>query len=241
MSGSDIPLSGAVGLASEADAPALNALLLAQYQAAREFRLLRPDLLAWNGIRGAGGVAAGWDASSRLVATMRAALVGSAEAAEAAMGVSVAVPNACFPAVILSRAATAPGLSRSGINSLLRWHLLRAAHAQGARGALGLVYEAAPRLTLMTAIGYRFTAPERVWDPEVEALFPPLLAWLSEDALPLAVAALESRVSDAATSWPWDGPAPVIPIVSMSGRLSRASEIKVVSAWPPHSHRHRRT
>jgi hypothetical protein len=214
MSGSDAPAAGGVtGLAGAADAPAISALLLAQYQAAREFRLLRPDRLLWDGVQGAGAVGAGWDEGGRLVATMRARIVGSAAAAEAALDVSVDVPQACFPAVILSRAATAPGLARTGINSLLRWHLLRAALAQGARGALGLVYETAPRLTLMSAIGYRFASPARVWDPEVEPRNPPLLAWLSEDDLPPAVAVLEERVRDAVAAWPWRGPAPVIPLV----------------------------
>jgi hypothetical protein len=211
MSGSDATAHGVTGLAGAADAPALSTLLLAQYQAAREFRLLRPDRLQWDGVQGGGAVAAGWDASGRLVATMRARIVGSAAAAESALDVSVAVPASCFPAVILSRAATAPGLARTGINSLLRWHLLRAALAQGARGALGLVYETAPRLTLMGAIGYRFEAPARVWDPEVEPRNPPLLAWLSEDDLPPAVAALDERVRDAVMAWPWRGPAPLIP------------------------------
>jgi GNAT superfamily N-acetyltransferase len=207
-----VAVRGHIGLAGAADAPALSALLLTQYSAAREFRLLRPDVLAWDGAQGAGGVAAGWDATGRLVATMRARLVGSATVAEAALGVSVDLPATCFPSVILSRAATAPGLSRTGINSVLRWHLLRAALAQGARGALGLVYEAAPRLTLMTEIGYRFQAPARVWDPEVAPLNPPLLAFLSEDGLPGAVAALRDRVNDAIAAWPWQGEAPVIPI-----------------------------
>jgi hypothetical protein len=212
MSGSDTPIHGVTGLAGAADAPAISALLLAQYLAAREFRLLQPDRLLWDGVQGAGAVAAGWDETGKLVATMRARIVASAAAAEGVLDVSVAVPRASFPAVILSRAATAPGLSRTGINSLLRWHLLRAALAQGARGALGLVYETAPRLTLMSAIGYRFASPERVWDPEVEPRNPPLLAWLSEDDLPPAVAALEERVRDAAAAWPWRGPAPIMPL-----------------------------
>jgi hypothetical protein len=210
MSGSDA--GGVVGLAGAADAPAISALLLAQYRAAREFRLLRPDLIAWDGVQGAGGVAAGWDATGRLVATMRGRLAGSAAAAERLLDVSVALPADCFPAVILSRAATAPGLSRTGINSLLRWHLLRAAVAQGARSALGLVYEAAPRLTLMTAIGYRFAAPARVWDPEVAPVAPPLLASLRGEELPAAVAALEERVREAAAAWPWRGAPLVLPM-----------------------------
>jgi hypothetical protein len=207
-----MPTHGVTGLAGVVDAPAISALLIAQYRAAREFRLLQPDRLFWDGQQGAGGVAAGWDESGKLVATMRARIVASTAAAEAALDVSADVPKACFPAVILSRAATAPGLARTGINSLLRWHLLRAALAQGARGALGLVYETAPRLTLMSAIGYRFASPERVWDPEVEPRNPPLLAWLSEDDLPPAVAALEARARDAAAAWPWRGSAPVIPL-----------------------------
>ncbi|MBS0558890.1 MAG: hypothetical protein JSR21_02440 [Proteobacteria bacterium] len=205
-----LPL-GHVGLASATDAPAINALLLAQYQAAREFRLLRPDMLAWDGRTGAGGVAAGWTRDGRLVATMRAALAPSAAAAAEAMGLSVDLPAGFFPAVILSRAATDPALGRSGINSLLRWHLLRAAAAEGARAALGLVYEGAPRLSVMARIGYRTAPPARVWDPEVEPLRPPLLAWLPPEVFPVALEALREEAAKAAERWPWEGPSPTIP------------------------------
>ena len=204
---------GHVGLATAADAPAIGALLLAQYRAAKEFRLLRPDLLAWDGRAGAGGVAAGWTDDGRLVATMRASIAPDADAAAAAMGLSVDLPDACFPAVILSRAATDPALARSGINSLLRWHLLRAAAAQGARAALGLVYEGAPRLSVMARIGYRTAPPARIWDPEVEPLRPPLLAWLPPEVFPAAIEALRAEVVEAARRWPWHGPAPMVPSV----------------------------
>jgi hypothetical protein len=215
MSGSDAALRGTVGLAGQADAAAINALLLAQYQAAREFRLLRTDMIAWDGRQGAGGVAAAWDQSGRLVATMRAVIAPSVPTAATALGVSVDLPAPYFPAMILSRAATAPGLSRTGINSLLRWHLLRAAVDQGAQAALGLVYEAAPRLTLMREIGYRFDQPAKVWDPEVAPLRPPLLAVLAPDILPTALAVLQQKVAEAVAAWPWQGPEPVLPLLSV--------------------------
>jgi hypothetical protein len=236
MPGCDQAAAGWTGIAGPADAPAITTLLRERYAAAREFRLLRPEVIGWDGVQGAGGVAAGWDASGGLVATMRASMADSAAMAAAAMGVSVALPAACFPAVILGRAATRPGLARGGINSLLRWHLLRAACAQGARAALGLVYEEAPRLGLMTAIGYRFATPARVWDDEVASARPPLLAWLAPDSLAPdglapdglapdglapdglahdgladAVAALAPRVAQAAAAWPWRGMPPAIP------------------------------
>ncbi len=69
----------------------------------------------------------------------------------------------------------------------------------------------------MTAIGYRFATPARVWDPEAAPVAPPLLASLRDGELPAAVAALEERVREAAAAWAWRGPPVVLPVFMPAG------------------------
>jgi hypothetical protein len=200
-----------VGLAHRADADAVNALRLELYRQAREFRLLRPEQLVWNGCHDDGAVAAGWDVDGRLIATMQSRIVPTRARAEEKLGISVALDESWFPAAILSRAATARGHGRSGLNSVLRWHMLRAAQAWGCRSLLGLVYADAPRLNLMRALGYRFQSPEHVWDDEVEPIQPPLLAYLAAADFSAALATFETTAAEPIASFPWRGPALVIP------------------------------
>jgi len=200
-----------VGLALPADANAVNALRLALYSQAREFRLLRPEQLVWNGRQDDGAVAAGWDADGRLISTMQTRLVPTRALAEERLGISVELDESWFPAVILSRAATAPGHGRSGLNTVLRWHMLRAAQARGGRSLLGLVYAAAPRLNLMRDLGYRFQSPELVWDDEVEPIQPPLLAYLAAADFPAALEKFKLAAAEPIAAYPWRGPALVIP------------------------------
>jgi hypothetical protein len=200
-----------VGLAHHADADAVNALRLELYSQAREFRLLRPEKLVWNGCHDDGAVAAGWDADGRLISTMQSRFVATRAQAEEKLGISVELDESWFPAVILSRAATARGHGRSGLNSVLRWHMLRAAQAGGSRSLLGLVYADAPRLNLMRELGYHFRSPGLVWDDEVEPIQPPLLAHLAAAGFPAALAKFEASAAETIASYPWRGPALVIP------------------------------
>ena len=67
-----------VGLAGEEDAQAVNALRLETYNGTPEFRLLRPDLLAWHTADPSCIVLGGWDDTGRLVATIQCRVAGSA-------------------------------------------------------------------------------------------------------------------------------------------------------------------
>jgi hypothetical protein len=195
-----------VALAGPEDQEAVNALRLETYRAASEFRLLRPDLLAWDARDPSFIVLGGWDNSGRLVATIQCRAARSAVQAEAMIGASVEVSLAGFPAVVMGRAATASRRTGGGLNSVLRWHCLTAARVAGFRSVMGLAYQGAPRLRTMKSMGYRFWAPARVWDPEVDPKVPPILAYLHHASLDTALDHLSSLVAERIAACPWVGP-----------------------------------
>lgn len=195
-----------VGLAEPQDATAVNALRLETYGAAPEFRLLRPDLLAWDTSDPSAIVLGGWDGTGRLMATIQCRVARSALHAEAQVGVSVAMESCHFPAVVMGRAATAPGRMGRGLNSVLRWHCLTAARDAGFRSVFGLAYQGAPRIRTMEAMGYRSLHPERVWDPEVEPRSPPILIYLGRADFPRALEYLRPLAAEGVSAFPWRGP-----------------------------------
>jgi hypothetical protein len=207
------PRRACVGLARADDAPAINALRRAAYGAAPEFRLLRPELLDWDPASPDPVVVAGWNAEGALVATFQALPVADAAAAAAVMGVACDLPARSFPGLIKGRAATARGVGRSGLNSVLRWHLLLAAIAAGYRCCLGLAYADAPRLSVMESMGYDFHRPAAVWDPEVEPLVSPLVCHLPATEYARARAVLAESAAAAIAAFPWAGPPLVLPLV----------------------------
>jgi hypothetical protein len=106
----------------------------------------------------------------------------------------------------MGRAATAPGRTGRGLNSVLRWHCLTAARDAGFSSVLGLAYQGAPRMRTMEAMGYRALEPERVWDPEVEPLSPPILVYLGRALFAGALDYLWPLASEGVSAFPWQGP-----------------------------------
>lgn len=202
----DLTRRACVGLASANDCEAVSALRLETYSAAPEFRLLRPDLLAWDTHDPSAIVLGGWDGTGRLMATIQCRVAGSAAHAEAQVGVSVAMMASHFPAVVMGRAATAPGRGGRGLNSVLRWHCLTAARDAGFKSVLGLAYQGAPRMRTMEAMGYRSLKPERVWDPEVEPRSPPILVYLGRADFAGALDYLWPLAAEGVSAFPWQGP-----------------------------------
>lgn len=194
-----------VGLAGAADCEAVNALRLDTYSVAAEFRLLRPDLLAWDTRDRSAIVLGGWDDAGHLVATIQCRVADSPADAEAQVGVSVEMPATCFPAVVMGRAATVPGRTSRGLNSVLRWHCLTAARDAGLRSAFGLAYQGAPRLRTMEAMGYRVLHPARIWDPEVEPKSAPILIYLPRADFDSALDYLRPLAAEGVAAYPWQG------------------------------------
>jgi hypothetical protein len=202
-----------VGLARPEDKEAVTALRVETYSNAAEFKLLRPEMLAWDGASPRYIVLAGWDAEGWLVSTFQGLVAETAAEAERILGVSLALDASCFPTFITGRAATLRSHARSGLNSVLRYHFLRATIAAGFPSTLGLAYTSAPRINTLSAMGYLFVRPERVWDPEVAPISPPIVGYLRAEAYEGALALLRSGAAEAIAAYPWTGEELVLPAV----------------------------
>ena len=195
-----------VGLASAADREAVDSLRLETYSAAPWFRLLRPDLLAWNTRDPSAIVLGGWDSRGCLVATIQCRVAGSAAHAEAQVGVSVEMAAMHFPAVVMGRAATAPGRTGRGLNAVMRWHCLAPASDAGFNSVLGLAYQGAPRMRTMEAMGYRALQPKRV--PGIPRSSPSRrrVTYLSRADFAGALEYLWPLAAEGVAAFPWQGP-----------------------------------
>ena len=137
------------------------------------------------------------DRATALLSTLRMSVFADARVAETFLEHSLHGVGAAWPALVLSRAATAPGRHRSGLMALLRCAYLQALAATPLRSVLAVVYDTAPRLHSMRSVGYTLTAPQRSWDSEARALTPPLVAHLSRACFETALEAAQTLAQDA--------------------------------------------
>jgi hypothetical protein len=189
------------------DAHRIESLRLAEYSAAPEFELLRPDLLMWDTHDDDGVVLGVW-AGDELLSTLRGVVVADRAAAEDFLTCTVDLPPDRFPALVLGRGATLSPVRRLGLNALLRRLFLQAMvgpDGDTIRSSLGLPYEGASRLRLMRDLGYETQRPERIWDPEAQELRPALLAVLPRDRFGSALTMLDPLTAELVAKYPWAG------------------------------------
>jgi hypothetical protein len=117
-------------------------------------------------------------AGETLVSTVRATVFQRLGEAEAFLEHALDGVGAQAPALVLSRAATAPGEHGRGLLALLRVAYLQALPLATVRSVLAVVYDSAPRVRSMQAAGYTMSAPTHSWDSEARALTAPLVAHL---------------------------------------------------------------
>lgn len=179
---------GVVDPASANQREAVVRLRRQAYAEANEFMWNDMSTLGWSAADDDGVVIGVWGHGDEaddggitaLLSTVRASVFADAGAAETFLEHSLHGVGAAWPAMVLSRAATAAGRHRRGLMALLRCAYLQALTVAQVRSVLAVVYETAPRLNSMRCVGYTLTAPSRSWDSEARALTPPLLAHLSE-------------------------------------------------------------
>jgi hypothetical protein len=194
--------AGAVTRATRRDASAVEQLRRSCYARAPEFELLQPECLDWDACDDQAVVYQLHDLQGTLLATVRSHWVADAHSLAQQMGCECSLAADCFPTLFLSRGATTSAAARGGLHSLLRLHFLRAAQSLGAASATGAVYENAPRVRSMQLLGYEFQRPARVWDPEVRAIQPMLVACLPGRRVAAAVQSLELLLGDTVARYP---------------------------------------
>ncbi len=193
---------GRVDADSASERAAVVALRQQAYASAREFAWHDLATLGWTDIDGCSAVLGLWRQGEphgppTLLSTVRATVFHRLDAAEAFLEHALDGVDAQAPALVLSRAATAPGEHGRGLLALLRVAYMQALPKLGVRSVLAVVYNDAPRVRSMQAAGFTMTPPRRSWDSEAQALTPPLVAHLHEDRF---AAALQAAVALAATA-----------------------------------------
>lgn len=142
-----------VRLATPADFEAVAALRLAAYRAAPEFTVSdEAAVTRWDG-----QVLVADCSGNGLVATMQCVPCHSLAELGHHNGSLPAVAFAAFPTLLLNRGATRPVRHYQGLNSRLRLAVLETALTDSQIQSLtGFVYDGAPRLNLLRALGYSF-------------------------------------------------------------------------------------
>jgi hypothetical protein len=109
-------------------------------------------------------------------------------AAEDEFDCTVDLPASMFPALVFGHGATHAGFQRQGLNALLRYYFFQALQPGDGkvRASLTLVYSGASRVELLKTLGYEFSGPAKVWDPEAHERAPALLAVLPRNRLTAA-------------------------------------------------------
>jgi len=144
------------------DADSVARLRRAAYAEAAEFVVADPASLGW-ARADTMGLVLGVSTASELVSTMRGTILVDREDAVHTMECEFDVDRVSFPALLLGKGATVAGCQARGLHSVLRYLFLDAAAAVGIATVLGIVYEGAPRTSLMARLGYDLRPVQRHW------------------------------------------------------------------------------
>jgi hypothetical protein len=171
--------------------------------AAPELRRADPATLGWSDADERGVVLGLWAGAGSggdtpvLLSTLRLSVLARAAAAEVFLQHALGGVGVRWPALVLSGCATEPGSGGHGLMAMLRWAYLHALPDGHLRSVLAVVYEDAPRLRSMQAVGYTLTVPTSSWDSEASALRAPLVAHLAAAHFDAARAAASRLVLSA--------------------------------------------
>ena len=149
-------LFGSTTMVSRTDGAAISRFRQTQYRRSPDLTIADESVLSWDQNDDLSTVLAVRDRDDSILATMRAELLLDQQLAAQALDCQVPVTTPVFPAILLGRAATRADCEKLGLNSLLRFHLLRLAREQGVRHVYGRVYGEAARTHLMRSLGYTF-------------------------------------------------------------------------------------
>ena len=153
------------------------------------------------------GIVIGVWHGNELVSTLRARVVPERAAAEDEFTCTVDLPASMFPALVFGHGATNVAFQRHGLNALLRYYFFQALRPGDGRirASLTVVYEGASRVELLKTLGYEFSRPARMWDPEARELAPALLAALPRNRLAPAQTRLAAMCATNIVRYPWSG------------------------------------
>lgn len=192
-----------IRLTSRQDLNQINELRIREFQRSAQFTLIKPEKLKWDHCDDTSIVLSAWD-GAQAVATMRAVVV--SDTAEAEFCVQCIVPkHTHFPAMVFNSAATDMEYRGIGLNQLLRYHFLKIALDTGIQCLLSPIYQGAPRIQFMKALGYGFTIPPLSWQNKLGPKAVRILGLLAREKMSHAIELIKDQRADIITSYPWEG------------------------------------
>lgn len=111
-----------------------------------------------------------------------------------------------FPALVISRAATADGYTGLRLNHVLRWYTLHAALADGIESILGGHARGTPNLRVMAELGYRFIPARNSTMSQVEVNTEHVMSYLPRADFVAAIGRLEALLGESLRQVQWQGP-----------------------------------
>lgn len=144
------------------------------------------------------------------VATICQVPVANRTEAEALLEMNAPVTDSDFPALVISRAATAEGYAGLRLNHLLRWYTLKAAaagdDAGGIRSIIGGHARGTPNLRVMAELGYQFRPARASSMSQVQVNTEHVMSYLPRAEFAAAQARLAPLIEQALAAARWDGP-----------------------------------
>lgn len=198
----------AVRLMREADIAAVDALRISSYARATWFTLTDADRIRCGRDAAGARVTIVCDGDAP-VATICQVPVVNRDQAEALLEMNAPVNDADFPALVISRAATAEGYAGLRLNHLLRWYTLKAAAAGDAapiQSIIGGHARGTPNLRVMAELGYQFRPAGASSMSQVKVNTEHVMSYLPRDEFAAAQARLAPLIEQALAASRWDGP-----------------------------------
>jgi hypothetical protein len=140
------------------------------------------------------------------VATICQTLMFDAAEAAQVLEMRADVADEDFPALVISRAATAEGYAGLRLNHVLRWYTLHAATADGIGSILAGHARGTPNLRVMAELGYRFVDAEVSTMSQVDINTGHVMSYLPSSGFATALARLSSLLAQALPQITWAGP-----------------------------------
>jgi hypothetical protein len=188
-----------------ADHPAIDELRIASYRRATWFTLTDDDCIRCARDAPRSSVTAVFDGTAPL-ATVCQTVVLDADEARAELELDWDFAADDFPALVVSRAATAAEQSGRRLNHVLRWYMLNAAASGGIRSILAGQAAGTPNMRVVAELGYRLTVVEHSTMSKVQIHTQHVLSYLPAAAFGQALHRLALMLGDRLTEVVWQGP-----------------------------------
>jgi hypothetical protein len=193
-----------VRVVDAADFPAVDELRISSYRRATWFTLRDAERIRCARDFPCSRVTAVYDGATP-VATICQTLALDRPEAEQLLELDAPLGENDFPALVISRAATAEGYAGLRLNHVLRWFTLQAVQADSIRAIVAGHARGTPNLRVMADLGYRFIEVARSYMSQVDVNTEHVLSYLPADMFAAAQARLEPLLASVLPQVRWEG------------------------------------